>query len=110
MTRLNDFRALYETQNSIAPIGTPAANSDPVKEQLWHEPGFNPRTGRTELMSRRDDPQYSQPLPGTRGSAQAFGAGSGPTDYHRNEVAPVREFDQHRGVLEFPKRPGDLLK
>ncbi|MGZ4965532.1 MAG: hypothetical protein ACXWKG_14955 [Limisphaerales bacterium] len=107
--RLNDFRALYDTPNSIAPIGTPPPNSDPVKDSLWHEPGINSHDGRTELMSRRDDPQYNQQLPGSRGSGDTFDPGPARSDSRGNQIAPVRQFEQHRGVLEMPQRPGDLL-
>jgi hypothetical protein len=107
--RLNDFRALYDTPNSMAPIGTPTPNSDPVKDSLWHEPGINPQDGRTELMSRRDDPQYNQPLPGSRGGSETFDAGPVRSDFHKTQLEPVRQFDQHRGVLEMPHRPGDIL-
>lgn len=108
-SRLTGFRALYETPNSMAPLGTPAPNSDPVKDSLWHEPGVNPNDGRTELMSRRDDPQYNQPLPGSRGSSDTFDAGPARSDSHRTQMEPVRQFEQHRGVLEMPHRPGDIL-
>lgn len=108
--RLNGFRALYETPNSMSPIGTPGPNSDPVKDSLWHEPGMNPRDGQSELFSRRDDPQYNQPIPGSRGSAMDT-LEQGPTrsTFEKSQLAPVREFEQHRGVLEMPKRPGDIL-
>ncbi|MDB6058173.1 MAG: hypothetical protein JWO95_2017 [Verrucomicrobiales bacterium] len=109
-SRLTGFRALYETPNSMAPIGTPAPNSDPVKDSLWHEPGINPHDGRTELMSRRDDPQYNQQLPGSRGSStDTFDAGPTRSEASRNQMEPVRQFDQHRGVLEMPHRPGDIF-
>ncbi len=107
--RMNDFRALYGTPNSIAPIGTPAPNSDPVKDSLWHEPGINSHDGRTELMSRRDDPQYNQQLPGSRGSGDTFDPGPARSESRESQVAPVRQFEQHRGVLEMPQRPGDIL-
>jgi hypothetical protein len=108
--RLNEFRALYETPNSMSPIGTPAPNSDPVKDSLWHEPGINPRDGRTELLSRRDDPQYNQQIPGSRGSAmETFDQGPTRSTFEKSRLEPVREFEQHRGVLEMPKRPGDIL-
>jgi hypothetical protein len=107
--RLNDFKALYETPSSIAPIGTPAANSDPVKDSLWHEPGINPHDGRTELMSRRDDLQYNQQLPGSRGAGDTFDAGPTQSESRNTQIEPMRRFEEHRGVLEMPKRPGDIL-
>jgi len=107
--RLNDFKALYETPNSIAPIGTPPANSDPVKDSLWHEPGTNPHDGRAELMSRRDDPQYNQQLPGSRGASETFDTGPARSDSRSTQLEPMRRFEEHRGVLEMPKRPGDIL-
>lgn len=108
--RLNGFRALYETPNSLSPVGTPAPNSDPVKDSLWREPNLNSQDGRSELFSRRDEPQYDQQIPGTRGSAmESFDQGPTRSSFEKSQLAPVREFDQHRGVLEMPKRPGDLL-
>lgn len=109
--RLNDFRALYETHNSMSPIGTPAANSDPMKDSLWRDQALNQHDNREQLYSRRDDPAYAQPLPGSRGaSADSFNAAPARNDFRNSDIPPLRDFEQHHGVLEFPRRPGDLLK
>ncbi len=108
--RLNEFRALYETPSSISPIGTPGVNTDPLKQSIWHEPGVNPHDGRTELLSRPDEAGYGQQLPGARGSADTFNSSVGGRDFGRSQLEPIKQFDQHRAVLEMPKRPGDLLK
>jgi hypothetical protein len=109
--RINDFKALYETHNSMSPIGTPAANTDPMKDSLWRDQAMSQRNNRDDLYSRRDDPAYGQPLPGSRGvSMDSFGAGPARNDSRNSTIAPIRDFEQHHGVLEFPKRPGDLLK
>ncbi len=108
--RLKDFKALYEPRNSMSPIGTPAANTDPVKDALWRDQGLNQRDNSDQLFSRRDDPNYQQALPGSRGSVMdSFNNGPTRHDFRNNEIAPIRDFEQHRGVLEFPKRPGDVL-
>lgn len=108
--RLNDFKALYETHSSMTPIGTPAANTDAMKESLWRDQTMNQPNDRDQLYSRRDDPAYAQPLPGTRGASESFNTAPVRNDFRNSDVAPIRDFEQHRGVLEFPKRPGDLLK
>jgi hypothetical protein len=82
-----------------------------MKESLWRDQALGQQDNRDQLYSRRDDPAYAQPAPGFRGSTvDALNSGPARNDFRNSDVAPMRDFEQHRGVLEFPKRPGDLLK
>jgi hypothetical protein len=109
--RLNDFRALYETQSSMAPIGTPSPGLDPLKQSLWNQPGMDSRNSRTDFMSRRDDQQYGQSVIAPRNDNEdAFTGAQTRAGFNKTQIEPIREFERHRGVLEMPKRPGDLLK
>lgn len=109
-SRLNDFRALYDTANSMAPIGTPSPNSDPVKQSLWNDQRANAQGSRVDFMTRPDYSQNSQSLFVPRNNEDSFNSGPVRNDFRQSEIAPVREFEQHRGVLDMPKRPGDVLR